>query len=170
MINLNDGPIVLDESTQETKEIIEQWRAEASQMTQEELPEFIRHLTEDYEHDYGTICHAMSCASIAAMWAVDKSPQGGITGFQAGAIMWENIQNWMTEYRGKPLKLVNYSDMIYPQYQYKFEKTISRDNWEYLQKEAQKNLDESEHANEEVKEHWRSIVDGIVPFDYEIED
>ncbi len=40
MINLNDGPIALDESTQETKEIIEQWRASARDMTQEDLPEF----------------------------------------------------------------------------------------------------------------------------------
>ncbi len=162
--------IILDESEQETKEVIETWRAEAGSMTPEELPEFLRHLTEDYQHDYGTICHAMSLGSVATMWAMDKSDQGGITGFQAGAIMWENVQNWMTEYRGKPLKLVNYENMLYPQYEYKFEKTLSKDNWEYLQKEAQKNLDENERANEKVKEHWQSIVDGIVPFDYEIEE
>src|SRR5690349_20327046 len=56
--------------------------AHAPEMTLETLPEFLRHLTEDYHHDYGTICHALAAGAIATAYAMDRSPQGGITGFQ----------------------------------------------------------------------------------------
>lgn len=36
------------------------WFKEAEKQTLETLPEFIRHLLEDYGHDYGTICHALA--------------------------------------------------------------------------------------------------------------
>jgi len=124
------------------------WYEEARKMTPEKLPEFIRKLTEDYNHDYGTICHAASASAVAAAWAIDKSKQGGITGYQAGAIMWGFITNWMSEYKDKPIKLVDYSNMLYPQYDDKFNKTISKDTFEWLQKEAQKNIDEADEKQE----------------------
>lgn len=79
--------------TEEMK-IQNEWYKEAKKQTVETLPEFVRHLTEDYSHDYGTICHAVAAAGIAAMYAVDNSPTGGITGFQAGCIMWKVIREW----------------------------------------------------------------------------
>lgn len=125
--------------TEETsKKIIEQWLKDAQEQTLESLPSFLNHLMNDYKHDYGTICHALSIGSIATMKAMNKCEQGGITGHQAGAIMWENIQNWMTEYRDKPLTLVDYSKMLYPQYDYHFDKTISSSTWEFLQKDMHK--------------------------------
>lgn len=59
--------------------------------------QFPKKLTEDYGHDYGTIGHAVAASAIGAATAVDHSPTGGITGFQAGAIMWEFIQHWTHE-------------------------------------------------------------------------
>ena len=88
---------------------------EARAQTVATLPEFVRKLTEDYSHDYGTICHAIAAAALAAAHAVDHSPAGGITGFQSGCIMWEFIQEWQ-HLRGKPLRLTNYEDMLFPQY------------------------------------------------------
>jgi hypothetical protein len=59
--------------------------------------------------------------------------------------------------------------MLYPQYDYKFEKTISTDTWHALQEEAKKNLVERDpHPN--VKAHWESIVEGKIPFGYVISD
>ena len=160
----------LNESTQETKDIIENWRTQAREMTLDDLPKFINHLIHDYKHDYGTICHAMSVASVATMWAMNKEPQGGVTGFQAGAIMWENIQNWDISYKDKPLKLINYDKMLYPQYDYVFDKTISEDTWNYLQKKAKNNLEkEKQYAVPDIIKHWENIVNGIVPFGYKIE-
>ena len=36
--------------------------------------------------DYGTVCHAIALSAVA------RTAQGGITGFQAGAVMWEFIK------------------------------------------------------------------------------
>ncbi len=164
-----EGVIILDEEQDETKAIIEEWRQTANKMTMSELPAFLKHLTEDYEQDYGTICHAMSLGSIATMWAINRTDQGGITGFQAGAIMWENIINWMPEYKNKPIKLVDQSNMLYPQYEESFQKIISKDTMVYLQKEAQILMDkEGGHAGEQVKAHWQLIIDGEIPFGYVI--
>ena len=38
------------------------WMSRAKDMTLADLPEFLRELTEDYQHDYGTICHAIAAA------------------------------------------------------------------------------------------------------------
>lgn len=46
------------------------------------------------EHDYGTICVAIGAIAAAAARAADRSPNGGITGFQAGAVFWEFTRAW----------------------------------------------------------------------------
>jgi hypothetical protein len=152
-----------EQITEEMK-IHEEWYKDARDMTIEKLPEFLRHISEDYIHDYGTICHALASGAVATTWALERTPQGGITGFQAGAIMWEYIQNWMSEYKDKPLRLINYKDMLYPQYENKFN-SISEDTWEWLQEEAKKHLDEKkEFVHPDILNHWENIVDGLVPF------
>jgi hypothetical protein len=67
--------------------------------------------------------------------------------------------------------MIDYDNMLFPQYAYKFEKTISSDIWKLLQEEAQRKLEEdSDYANPDVINHWKSIVDGVVPFGYKIEE
>jgi hypothetical protein len=155
---------------QEIKEedgLQKEWYAEAREMTMEKLPAFLEKITTQYKHDYGTICHAISSAAIAAAWAVEHTPQGGITGFQAGCIMWEFITHWMTEYADKPIRLVSYEKMLYPQYNNEFT-TITKDTWEWLQKEATRKLAESPDAHPNVVHQWKTIVNGQVPFDFKI--
>lgn len=82
--------------------------------------------------------------------------------------MWEFIQNWTKKNNKTGLKLIDYDDMLYPQYKHKFEKVISKETWEALQLEATKRLLEENHACNEVKEHWKNIIKGIVPFGYKI--
>jgi hypothetical protein len=154
----------------ETMKIHEQWYKEAKTQTLETLPQFISHLLGDYVHDYGTICHALAAGGIATMWAMNNHPQGGITGFQAGAIMWEFIRNWNYEYNKCGLKIVDYDNMLYPQYKDKYAKTINKDTWEALQKAAQKMLNEGDGVCPKVKKHWESIVAGDIPFGYKIKN
>tara|TARA_R110000772_G_scaffold5454_4_gene19496 strand:+ start:6780 stop:7283 length:504 start_codon:yes stop_codon:yes gene_type:complete len=161
--------IILNEAEEETQEVLEMLRKEAHEMTIEDLPEFLDRLMNTYQHDYGTICHAISIGGIATMWALNHSEQGGITGFQAGAIMWENIRNWDSSYKNKPLMLMDYSAMLYPQHGDRFASNIDAETWEYLQKEAKANLEkENEHTSKTVMEHWQQIVDGKVPFGYKV--
>lgn len=153
--------------TESDKDVLEEW-FQVRPKSFAELEQFISHLQNDYSHDYGTICHAVAAAAQASAWLMDAGPQGGITGFQAGAVMWTFIQNWMSM-KG-PLKLVKYENMLYPQYDAHFEKTIGSGTWKWLQEEASKRLAEKSPMGPFVKEHMESIVAGKVPFGYEVSD
>ena len=144
-----------------------EWYKQGEGMTLDKLPEFINHLLNDYTHDYGTICHAIAAGTVATAWAMNNDPHGGITGFQAGAVMWEFVRNWMHE--DGPMKLVRYDNMLYPQYDDNFDKVISKETFEYLQEKAKENLERGE-AHPSVMAHWQSIVDGNVPFGYKIKE
>lgn len=145
-----------------------QWYKKAKNQTIETLPAFLKKLTEEYHHDYGTIVHACTAAAIAAIWSVDASPIGGITGFQAGSIMWQFIKQWNKTDNKTGLRLVDFDKMLYPQYDYLFEKTISESTWIALQEQARLNLEEKGIRNSSVVDHWQSIVDGKVPFGYKV--
>ena len=64
---------------------------------------------------------------------------------------------------------MNFDDMLYPQCDYKFDKTIDSYTFNTLQNEAKKLLEE-DSAHPLVMAHWQSIVDGAVPFGYKIKD
>ena len=68
------------------------------------------------------------------------------------------------------MKIVDYDEMLYPQYEYKYQRTMRRDIFDALQKTAKKRLEESEYAHPDVIKHWKSIVDGNVPFGYVVTD
>lgn len=129
--------------TEEMKEQ-DKWYKEAKSMTMAELPKFLSKLTEDYNHDYGTICHAISAAAIGAAWSVERTPQGGITGFQAGAVMWEFLRQWSFSSNKAGLKIVDYDKFLYPQYSDYFDKTITNGAWGAIQKEAKANIAKSD--------------------------
>lgn len=227
--------IALNESSDEFQEIKKTWQDKANKATIETLPAFLTELTENYQHDYGTICHATAIAAKAAARAVDASPQGGITGFQAGCIMWQFIREWNQGSNKTGMKLVDYDNFLYPQYGDKFDKVLDGDIWEGIQKEAVSKIAEADsnhtkyllkseqykediasfikkypdyesnkahydplgfgngeqHAAERIKKesgfefapqppynfvdmdspvykHWKSIVDGVIPFGYRV--
>jgi hypothetical protein len=152
----------------DSKDIIAQWYAEAKEQTVDTLPGFIARLTTEYGHDYGTIVHAITAAAVGAAWAVEHSPAGGITGFQGGAVMWEFMRHWNGV--EAPARLVRYEEMLYPQYAYKFEKTINAATWAHLQERAKAKLAERDVMHPDVLAHMQSIVNGVVPFGYTISD
>ena len=154
----------------EEMHVEKEWFKEAKEQTIETLPQFINHLMNDYRHDYGTICHALSAAALAAVYAADKSPQGGITGFQASFIMWDFIKQWMYPYNKCGLRLVDYDDMLFPQYQDKFEKTISPNTWSEIQEQARKYVAENDTVHPNVLAHWKSIINGKIPFEYIVKE
>jgi hypothetical protein len=153
--------------TEKDKDIIEGWVKQTDKVTLDNLPAFLRELTQDYEHDYGTICHAVAIGAVAAAKAVNRSEQGGITGFQAGAVFWEFYKRWLHE--EGPARLVKYGNMLYPQYRDDFAKTISKDTWAWLQDEAKKNLKDGKAAAN-ILFHWESIARGKVPFGYKVRE
>lgn len=156
--------------TEKDKEIIADWYVKAKECkTPEDLSLFIRKLIEDYRHDYGSIVEACAAAANAAIWTIDASPQGGITGFQAGAVMWRFIQHFRCI--DGSMKLVQFDDMLYPQSAHLFEKTIDTETFERLQKKAKERLDSKDiEMHPSVRAHMQSIVEGNVPFGYSMRD
>ena len=66
-------------------------------------------------------------------------------------------------------RVINYRDMLYPQYQRTFEKYIPLSLWKELQARAAKYLKEKKDtADEGVLMHWERIVNGEVPFGYTV--
>lgn len=144
------------------------WFAEAGKMTEEELPNFFEKIIHGYNHDYGTACHAVAACALAAAWAACCDNDIGLSGFQAGFVMWDFIKNWTKTGNECGLRLVDYDDMLYPQYEYKFDKVIDKDTWESIQKKAKEELEKSGYADDKVRLHWRKIANGIVPFGYRV--
>lgn len=164
-------PIAINEEMRPEKE----WFEQAKKQTLETLPEFVRHVMNDYGHDYGTVCHAISACALAAAWAADREESGGITGFQAGFVMWDFVRQWSYPSNKTGLRILNYDEMLYPQYDYKFEKTLSPEIWEDIQKAAKEELETDETVrgypvHPAVIAHWQSIAAGVLPFGFVVKE
>lgn len=135
----------------------------------EDLTEFLKYVEENCNCGYGEAPRAMAQASLAVAWYL--ADKFGITGFQAGCVMWDFIRDWRYPYNECGLRIVDYDGMLYPQYDHEFDKTISSKTWHSLQKEARKRLKEdAKHAHSAVVAHWESIKKGVVPFGYRVTD
>ena len=156
---------VTKENEFEAKETLENERRSIDSL--DELTEYIKNVKDNYNIGYGTAPRAIAQAVLATAWYLSK--EFGITGFQAGCVMWDFIRDWSYSHNKCGLKIVDYDNMLYPQYNYKFQKTISLDTYEALQKTAKENLESCEHAHPDVVKHWQSIANGNVPFGYVVE-
>lgn len=118
------------------------------------------------EKDYDLAVHAVAVCAFAAATAAGHLE--GITGFQAGCVMWEFIRKWM--HKDAPLRLIDYGCMMYPQYAEDFDKTIHPETFKWMQEQAAKRLAKGGQVHPSVKAHWESIVNGVVPFGYTIKE
>lgn len=134
----------------------------------DDLTAFLKDVEENYNTDYGGAPRAIAQASLAVAWHL--AGVFGITGFQAGCTMWDFICDWSYSHNKTGMRIVDYDDMLYPQYAYKFEKIIRKSTWTDIQNEAKQRLNDTPNAHPEVRAHWQSIVDGVVPFGYKVSD
>lgn len=139
--------------------------------TKKDLDNFLKQIIESKDLDYGKIVYAICGAMIATCNYIDRSEVGGITGFQAGFIGWEMIKEYtITDDNQFGMKILNYGDLLYPQCEYKFEKIIDKDTWKELRKQAYKNMRTTPDAHPNVLDHWKSIIDGEVPFGFVVKE
>ena len=138
--------------------------------TKKDLDKLLKEVIECKELDYGKIVYAICGCMKATCNYIDRSEVGGITGFQAGFIGWEMIKEYTITCNNEfGMKLLNYGDLLYPQYEEKFEKTIDKETWEALRKEAYEKMKECPDAHPDVFNHWKSIWNGEVPFGFKVE-
>ena len=134
--------------------------------TPEQLAKFAKELLIDTQHDYGTVCHAIGAIALAGAHLGAKIQ--GITSFQAGFVMWDFIRQWNYSNNKCGLRIIDYDNMLYPQYEAKFDKTITKEKFEAIQKQASILLETRKRAHPNVINHWKSIIDGNLPFGYSI--
>jgi hypothetical protein len=147
-------------------------------MTLAELPAFI----EEMAHagtDYNTTAEATAAAAAATAWALCH--QFGLSGFQGGWVMWEFMHLWNGIGERSPARLIDYEDLLYPQFEGKF-RSIPADVWEWAQNAAKEKIArsspwsrrDSENGtmlmSEDVFRHWESVAAGVVPFGLRIEE
>lgn len=134
----------------------------------DDLINFLRYVKDNCNYGYGEAPRAMAQASLAVAWYLAN--EFGITGFQAGCVMWDFIRDWLYPSNECGMLLIDFDNMLYPQYEDNFQKTINHETFEALQEKAKKLLADRKAAHPEVIKHWKSIVAGKVPFGYIIKE
>lgn len=129
------------------------------------LIDFLRDVKGKYNTGYGEAPRAIAqaCLAVGDFLAKDF----GITGFQASFVMWDFVCDWQYPHNKCGLRILDFDNMLYPQYEFKFAKTISFEQFEGIKKQAKENLKNS-NAHPKVIEHWKSIADGNIPFGFTI--
>lgn len=128
--------------------------------TAEELMEYIESLSK-VPQDYGTAVYVMSMAATAAFYYASHIV--GATGFQASCSDMDILRR--TRHMEGPFKIVDYADMLYPQYTEKFLASITRDTADWLQKEAKKKLAKADNVHPKVMQHWQRLAANEFPIE-----
>lgn len=135
---------------------------EADQVkTVEELNLLIERLTA-HPHDYGTIIYACAAAMIGAYKVMNASPQGGITGFQAGCLMWEMVHRF-GEFSGGPLRIQDFDHLRFPQYDDDWAVWLSPEGRAQIVERANRALSEARSMAPGVRKRHEEIVAGSWP-------
>lgn len=134
----------------EVKEQLEKERKDIKSFN--DLVAFLQRVKDNCNTGYGTAPRAIAQAALATAWYL--ASDFGITGFQAGFVMWDFIRDWQYSSNECGMKIVDYDSMLYPQYDYRFEKTISKNTFEALQEKAKKLLEDKSYAHPDVVNHW----------------
>ena len=151
----------------EAREYIKQKGIQANSL--EDLFELIKEVKENFNYDYGVAPRTIG--EICARLANYLSNEMGLTGFQAGFVMWTFIESYMYPNNKCGMKILDYDDMLYPQYEDKFKGSIiPKYTWGNIQKQAKEKIEkDSNFASPSVIRHWESISNGNVPFNCIIE-
>jgi len=141
-----------------------EWMKEIDNIkTIDDLNTFINKLLNDYEHDYGTIVHAVFCIMMASFKYANDGKQGGITGFQASCLMWMFIDKF--GHCSGPKRLFPFYNLLFPQYDYNFNK-IDGEIYLEIKKEAERIL--TGQCSDRVRKRCTDIINGKLPLGFEI--
>ena len=154
-----DGRQIITE--EDNKDVIDEWWAFAEGCASiDDAAAFAKRLSDDYCHDYGTVCHAIAAAGVAMANAVSR-PQG-ITWFQGSAVGWMLHSHWM-RWGDEPRRMLDLSNLLYPQYDDQWTR-VSPSTQEWLVEKAKRLLAENHHPmSSVVRERWELVASGQLP-------
>ena len=92
--------------------------------TKKDLNALLKEVVDSKDLDYGKIVYAISACMKATCNYVNRSRVGGITGFQAGIIGWEMIRKYLIADNKLGMKILDFDNLLYPQYEDEFDKII----------------------------------------------
>lgn len=147
------------------KFIWDEWFEKAKQVqTIEQFKELYDYLFNgNICHTYDSAAHAVSALAVAggSLGAFTE----GITGFQASVVKFDFIRQWDNIGKSVGLKVINYDDLLYPQYVEKFPlKVIKKNVWLALQRACKEKLEvDGRCACYKVRQYWGDICNGIIP-------
>ena len=145
---------------------------DVSDVDLEDIPGFVTKAMCGYEHDYDSVVKAFTACLCACAWAINQ--QAGLTGFQAGFVPLLFMQKWNGIGEDVGLRVIDYDNMLYPQYEENFSKVMSQDVYNSLVEKARENLRGVEDGSRpypvhpDVIAHWQSIAEGMPPFGYSV--
>lgn len=167
---LESGKVKLDiDDVENNLKIYDEWFKKAEKVELDTLMTFIRGIMDGYEHNYESYVYACTACAIATTFACGTELSGAQAGFIAK--LYPLYFYYVDNKSGVGFK--NYDLMLYPQYQYHFEKRLTPKTWKMLQEMAKTEYEkhkEDDNIPWHVKAHWKSIIDGQVPFGYEVWD
>lgn len=135
----------------------------------DDLIEFLTYVKDNCNCGYGEAPRSIAQAALAVSWYL--ASEFGITGTQAGYVMFDFIRDWQYRSNKSGLKIVDYDKMLYPQCEHDFQKTIYPWTWDTLQAEAKMLLEnDGKTTHPDVVKHWESIVAGNIPFGFTIKE
>lgn len=135
----------------------------------DDLRDLIEEVKNNFNYDYSVAPRAAGAACVAV--AKYLAREMGLTVFQANFLTWGFIFGFQCPNNKTGLKIIDFDDMLYPQYEHKFDKSISRETWETIQETAKQYYQERNNiTSPQVKAHWESIINGVVPFGYTIKE
>ncbi len=117
-------------------------------------------------NDYGACVVATAYIMEAAYHLLDP----GLTGFQAGCVMWEMVKKFGSYGPNARLRMLDYGNLKFPQYERHFTH-IPQETWLSVVKDAQKGCNEwTGEKSGRVFEHMQTVAEGRVPFGLKIGD
>lgn len=127
----------------------------------EELAELAKEICEKFNFDYGVVPRSIGAFLVVA--ANYFCHEMGVTGFQAGFIMYDFIRGFMYPHNKCGIRVVDYDELLYPQYIEKHT-TIPESVWNNIMREAKTKLDEDKvYCHPCVVQYWQDVSKGIVP-------
>ena len=78
-----------------------------------ELVTFLKYVKENCNCGYGEAPRSIAQAALAVAWYL--ADRFGITGFQAGFVMWDFVRDWQFPHNKCGLRILDYDEMLYPQ-------------------------------------------------------
>lgn len=156
-------------------DIIDEWyeKAKTEIQTPEQLKAFAEEISARVESSDEAYNDSSNGAAALVLAAVNMTAcMYGMTQSQMGWVMRQVICQTLLSEHDCGMRLLNYSDILYPQYEDRFSREINADTWVKLREKAAKLVEENKKSKlpacKEVADHWKSIVDGKVPFGYTV--